>query len=558
MPLMKQMLFIIASFLLVALGQPMWCSICGLAAAVFGYALFWRALWGFFSLKHRFWLAAVWFTSVQLFQLAWMISHPYGYIFAVWAFFAFLLGLQFGLFSFLVRPVYIASLWKIVALASLWTILEWLRLFFMSGFTWNPAGLALSGNEYSIQTAAIWGVYGLSFWVMLTNLLFLRAWMIKGGMKPIALCVIVALFPYLFGYFHILYHEKIQQQENQPQVSLSALLVQPAFPIEEMLPFQNIHEAIAQVEGEWKKILSILAQHKGKEIDLILFPECVVPYGTYTPLFPFTVVKNAFKEILGKDSLKFLPPPVEPLGQTVPLASGPVIMVSNAYWSQAIAEVFKAGVVMGLEDVDEIAPNERQATISAHYFQPGQTEAQRYDKRILLPMAEYIPFDFCKNLAAGYGVMGSFTPGKEAQIFDCKSIPFGVSICYEETFGHLMRENRQKGASFLLNLTSDIWYPNSALPSAHFEHARLRTVEQGVPLLRSCNNGITGVIDSFGRTIAVLGETYAEQQQTSGALHAIVPIKIYPTLYSRYGDSLIMAFSFFMTLCFAFSFLKKY
>jgi apolipoprotein N-acyltransferase len=73
-------------------------------------------------------------------------------------------------------------------------------------------------------------------------------------------------------------------------------------------------------------------------------------------------------------------------------------------------------------------------------------------------MAEYIPFSFCKEIAAEYGIQGSFTEGKEATIVQGCNGPFSLSICYEETFGNLMREGRQNGSEMLVNLTSD--YPS--------------------------------------------------------------------------------------------------
>ena len=130
--------------------------------------------------------------------------------------------------------------------------------------------------------------------------------------------------------------------------------------------------------------------------------------------------------------------------------------------------------------------------------------SSRYEKRILLPIAEYIPFNWVKKFALKYGIADSFTPGLEAKVFQMGRVKTGVSICYEETFGNLMRANRAKGADLLINLTNDAWYPDSRLPSVHYLHGRLRAVELGIPLLRSCNTGVTCGIDALGRTIGML------------------------------------------------------
>lgn len=106
-----------------------------------------------------------------------------------------------------------------------------------------------------------------------------------------------------------------------------------------------------------------------------------------------------------------------------------------------------------------------------------------------------------------------------------------------------MRENKQLGAVALINLTSDVWYPDSRLPLQHFYHARLRTVESGLPLLRASNVGITGAIDSLGRIIELAGNGEAEPSWTHEALYVEVPLYGYQTLYQHTGDRLVVVAS---------------
>ena len=232
-------------------------------------------------------------------------------------------------------------------------------------------------------------------------------------------------------------------------------------------------------------------------------------------------------------------------------------MVNNAYWVQGLANYFQTGMLVGLEDAEDIALQERQYYSAALLFPPQSLDDEkstfdfpaRYEKRILVPMGEYIPFAFCRELAARYGVAGSFTSGSEAKVMSYKGILFSPSICYEETFGDVIREGRQKGSQLLVNLTSDVWYPNSRLPRQHFDHARLRTVENGVPLIRACNTGVTGAIDSLGKVVAVLGGEEPEAVEwVPDALLTEVPAYTYSTLYSRVGDKLIIGISFFAIL----------
>lgn len=297
-----QALFLIASFLIVAFGQPAWSWICGILSGIIGYALFWRVLLGYPLAKHRFWLSTVWFGGVQLVQLSWLVSHPYLYIYGLYFFFSFFLGLQFGCLGVLVNPAQIGKVRRLLAMAGLWTLMEWIRLFILSGFSWNPIGLALTGNIYSLQMASLWGVYGLSFWVFFVNLLALRALYLKKNFVSVAVWAVAALLPYLYGLVHIQIHtQELAKKENRDK--FHAVLVQTAFPVEESLPIWDSRHMIAYVLDEWRQILTIIKHQKGKTIDLIALPEFTVPYGTYTPIYTESVVKEAFEEILGPDSV---------------------------------------------------------------------------------------------------------------------------------------------------------------------------------------------------------------------------------------------------------------
>lgn len=560
-PLRKTFLFF-TSLLLVAFGQPAWSVVCAVVASVIGYALFWRILLDITSPKKRFWLSALWFGSVQLIQLSWLLSHPFYYIYGLWLLIAFLWGLQFGVIGLLIQPPVFQNWKKWLMIPALWVLLEWTRLFMFSGFPFNPSGLALTATLFPLQTASLWGIFGLSFWVILTNCLAIKLWIDRWSLKTVSLWAILVALPYLYGAAHYYHHEQqFAAHESQNKEPYHALLVQTAFPVEESMNIQSKKEFIAYVLMEWRQILTITQKHLGKPIDLIAYPEFVVPLATYSPVFPYEQVVKAFEEIVGKDSLQHLPPLEAPFAQAFNTPQGKLWMVSNAYWLQAIANVFGSDVISGLEDVELIADNKHDFYSSAIYFQSKKetapTNFQRYEKQVLVPMGEYIPFSFLKEMAASYGISGSFTCGSGAKLFDQNRIPFGVSICYEETYGHLMRENKTKGAQMLVNLTSDIWYPNSKLIRQHFDHARLRTVEMGIPLIRACNTGLTCGVDSLGRMVAVLGNTPEEQEWSSEGLYLTVPTYTYDTVYSHWGDWLIVSISGLLAAIGLISFYRK-
>ncbi len=544
----KKLFLLVLSFFIVAFGQPAWSWLSSLAAAAFGYALFWRVLLDYPSASKRFWLSAEWFAAVQLLQLSWLLSHPYSYIYFLWIFLAFMMGLQFGLIGLLIQPKNFEHWIKWIAIPALWVFLEWGRLFVLSGFSFNPAGLALTAHELPLQAASLMGVFGLSFWVMLTNCLALKLWLKRWSLTYFLIWGIAVGLPYFYGIAHHSYHDPyFAKHEAEKLKPFRAVLVQTAFPVEESLAIWGSKDRVRYVIGEWKKILSISKKNLGKPIDLIAYPEFIVPFGTYTMIYPYSQVKGIFQEILGFDSVKDLPPLSSPFARQVDTQQGPVWFVNNAFWLQGIANIFQSDVISGLEDVEEVAPGKREYYSSAIYFQakqnhqPGEENYQmeRYEKRVLVPMGEYIPFGFLKELAGTYGIQSSFTCGKEAKVFTKSKIPFGASICYEETYGDMMRENRIKGAEMLVNLSSDVWYPNSKLIKQHFDHARLRTVEMGIPLIRACNTGITCGVDSLGRIVDVLGDN-EEQEWIADSLYLRVPTYTYHTIYAKVGDALIV------------------
>jgi apolipoprotein N-acyltransferase len=103
-------------------------------------------------------------------------------------------------------------------------------------------------------------------------------------------------------------------------------------------------------------------------------------------------------------------------------------------------------------------------------------------------------------------------------------------ICYEIVFpGEAVPRNERPG--WLLNITNDGWFGNSTGPYQHLQQARVRAIEQGLPLVRAANTGISAVIDPYGRVIKSL------PLGTEGILDAALPREIAPTIYVHTGDA---------------------
>jgi apolipoprotein N-acyltransferase len=113
-----------------------------------------------------------------------------------------------------------------------------------------------------------------------------------------------------------------------------------------------------------------------------------------------------------------------------------------------------------------------------------------------------------------------------------------VLICFEDIFPHLAREYADDDTDFLVNLTNNGWFGDSAAQWQHAAGAVFRAVENGVPLVRCANNGITGWIDAHGRLRQIF-RTPAGSEYGAGAITLEIPLpaqKSAPTFYQRHGD----------------------
>jgi len=547
---------LLSSFLIVAFGHPIWTSYwtsgLGLFSAAFGFALFWKVLLLVPRKRQRFFLSFIWFACVQAVQLSWLISTEYmgPLILLVYAFLCLAIGAQFGLLSLFLNsldpsatPFRSKVFWlNALAISGGWVILEWSRTFFLTGFTWNPIGFALADSFYAIQLASVLGVYGLSFWMIFTNWVALKVFSgkMKGG--SIATWLGLALFPYLFGMVHLNWIERSSEFSKEASV-LSVALVQTALLPEQRDYTEAKPDAFVPPLDQWERVFGFLDWEK--KVDLIVFPETAFPHGAHQNAYPFELVKEIWVRNFGLKSLDDFPPFTPTFGSQAFIKGAYRRKVNNAFLAQALSNHSQADIIIGLDDQDF---ESRKKYNAAFHFSPEGRFPQRYEKRTLVPISEYIPFQgwgtFSQFIAEQFGIFDSFHAGEAVKIFKA-SVPVGVSICVEETYGGLMRDLRRQGAQLFVNVTNDVWFPGSRLPRHHYEHARIRGVENGVGTLRSCNTGITGAIDCFGRPL----ESLPGSESEGGVLYLSLPIRNYKTLYTLWGEWAILGISLSSLIC---------
>jgi apolipoprotein N-acyltransferase len=384
------------------------------------------------------------------------------------------LALPLGAFTIL--PALAARLgrpgWpRILAFATAWVAAELLRGILFTGFPWNLLGTVWAFASFPLQAAAVIGVHGLSLataLMALAPLLGRRGWAaMAGGLATFALVGLVRLWP----------------AEPEP------------FPITLLLVQGNIAQ-----ETKWREDSRIPIFQR--YIDLtrggIRLAEQEAPGNKIVAIWPET----ASPFLLANDR-------EAAILATAPLPPGAVLLAGTVR-----AEFDAAG--RPVQIWNSLASLDAQgALLDAH------------DKVHLVPFGEYMPL---RGLLPVRLVQSAFdfTAGPARRLVEIPGLPgFSPLICYEVIFPGAVTPATRPG--FLLNVTNDAWFGISAGPHQHLAAARLRAVEEGLPLVRAAQTGISAVFDSRGREVARLG--LAE----TSVLLAPLPRPGAPTVFSHLG-----------------------
>ncbi|WP_298857965.1 apolipoprotein N-acyltransferase [uncultured Sulfitobacter sp.] len=206
----------------------------------------------------------------------------------------------------------------------------------------------------------------------------------------------------------------------------------------------------------------------------------------------------------------------------------------NLTYSETILREISAAargkpVILGVQRTEEGRHYNSLVTLG-----PEGDVTQLYDKHHLVPFGEYVPLG---NFMARFGIYGmapqhgaGFSAGEGAALLDLG--PLGLAlplICYEAVFAHDVNASPAR-PDFIIHATNDAWFGTYAGPQQHLAQARMRAIEQGLPVARAANTGISAMIDPHGRILRSLGMGEA------GYIDAPLPAPLAPTLYSRTGD----------------------
>jgi apolipoprotein N-acyltransferase len=458
---------------------PGWRKVLGPAFAIgFAYGL------GYFTVAFH-WLGAAFFVEGG--------GMVYLMPFAILAL-AGLIALFWGLASALAHLFWSHGAWRIVTLATFLTMAEWARGHFFSGFPFDLVGYAFAANDDMAQLASVVGVYGLTAIGCLIAMTPALIWPadrrpLTRRLVPFFLSLVVIAGQIGFG------HYRLQTTPVGMRTDVHLRLVQP-------MVLEHADWTAADPAGIITRLIDLSRGKTGPgdpgltPRTQLIWPESSLPFF-----------------------LSDYPDALARIGRMLP--DGAILLTG------APREQFDPATAPGAADAAD-----RPAYNSLIAVDHRGEIVDSYDKSHLVPFGEYLPFP---DLFGALGLK-QFVPGAVGwQAGDGHRLmslpnapPFLALICYEAIFSGDLGPETGK-AQYILNITNDAWFDGSIGLAQHADHARLRAVEEGLPLVRVANSGLTEVIDPLGRVTASL------PPEAIGVLNVSVPDRLAGTIFSRFG-----------------------
>jgi apolipoprotein N-acyltransferase len=456
-----------------------WIAFPGLLLLLAGAANWRQALWigfwfGFgFFVAGLYWLA--WPLTLDLEKFGWMIP------FAVFGISA-LLALFPAAAAALTHASRMRGVARVLLFAVAWTAGEWLRGHLFTGFPWNLVATAWVAVEPMMQGAALAGAYGLGFLTVAVAaapaLLFEYGLSRRARLSGVgaALALLAALW--VWG------AERVAGADPRPVEGVRLRLVQG-----------NIEQSLKWDAGRREQTFAhYIALTRGPGFERathVIWPETAIAYRFVSDYPEARIVGERLERLM--------------------------------------AAIPKSGALI----LGAIRDERRQWFNSVHVVGPDGAVRATYDKYHLVPFGEYVPL---RGLLRALGVeklahgAGDYSAGQGPATLPVPAAPEASPlICYEVIFPGTVAGRPRPG--WLVNVTNDAWFGLTSGPYQHFASARLRAVEEGLPLVRAANTGITAVVDAYGRVTARM------PIMSTGVLDAELPrARMHPTFYARLGD----------------------
>lgn len=362
-----------------------------------------------------------------------------------------------------------------------WTVIEYVRATVLGGFPWDLTGYAAADRLILAQVADVTGIYGLSFLIVLVN---------------------AALWEVL---------EHWSARDRPPW----GLVIAAALALVAVIGYGSARLAAFPADtGGGSFRVGVLQANIPQEIK----------WDEETRDSTFQAYEKLAEAAAGEGAGLLVWPET-----SVPVLFGP----TSAGWKRpgVISERLKTPMLVGAPS--EIVEDGRSRYYNSAFLVDGRSLRYRYDKIHLVPFGEYMPLSWLLPIGPGIAAREEdYTPGEIMTVMHVDGCPaFCVLICYEAIFPELSRLAVANGARVLVNITNDGWFGETAAPYQHFRMARMRSIENRVPLIRCANTGISAAFDAAGRIVRTL------PLNTAGFFVVDVPRRPNgKSVYSRWGD----------------------
>lgn len=359
---------------------------------------------------------------------------------------------------------------------ALLVLYEYVKTVGFLGFSYGINGYTQYKNIYFIQTADLFGVFGVSAVLNFSSVVLYRlirfvcarstekkggACVRLGGFLPLAaetaVLALSVVFSYCYGFYRI---SRVEERQRDARRMTVAAVQNNADPWK---------GGVDSYRKDVRALIALSAEvlENYPETELVVWPEtAVVP----SILKHYYAAEETGRKKLVTELLEFID------GQNA------AFLIGNCD-------------TRGEDDFN-----------SAFLFRPGQNvippAPEIYSKIHLVPLSEYFPYE--KQFPRIYdrlldGGSHLWTPGNSRTVMNVNGLHFAVPICFEDSFGSDMRKFVQNGAAAFMNMSNDAWANSSRAQTQHLQNAVFRSVENHVPSVRSTASGVTCIIDSCGR-----------------------------------------------------------
>lgn len=399
--------------------------------------------------------------------------------------------------------------------AVVWTALEMVRARLLTGFPWNLLGVSQYKMLFLIQIADILGVYGVSFLIVwfscaaaiaierLLKIEISLSFLLRPPTKWLSpmFLPLLALALVIYYNFAIVIYTSGKHLNLHYRTELKIALVQPSIP-------QTIIWDKNENEERFKQLIDLTKSALTNQPDVVILPEAAIP-----------------------DLFRYHPPTYRTITE---------LARENKIW-----------MIIGADDAEAIDGDTNRIAFynSSFLISPDGFITGQYSKQHLVMFGEYVPLSrwlpFLKHLTP----IGdsAFTPGKRPEKFKFYVIKNGerhdietsVVICFEDVIPHLVRKHVTNELDFLVNLTNDGWFGESAAQWQHLANAVFRAVENRRTLVRCTNNGISCCVDEAGWIYNVNFQDPSKDYRAGIKIcDLLIPSDDMrkTTFYTRYGD----------------------